>query len=379
MQFDLGADLDAFRASARDFARREIAPLVEEAERTERTPLEIFRKAGAAGFLGIRYPEAVGGSAATCLAETILREEFAAVCSGIAAALSVTSHLGTYPIHAFGSTEQQQAYLVPALAGEKISAFALTEPDAGSDVRAIKTRATRVADGWSLSGRKTFITNAPIADFMIVVAYTAPDKGTEGMALFIVDLPTDGVTIERISKMGNLSSEIAEVALEDVVVPEDALLGEELGAWKSVMNTLALGRVVVAGGAIGLASAALDLAIAYASERQAFGATIGSYQGVSFPLAHAHAQVEAARLAVYRAAWLFDEGRGPVREVSEAKLVAAEAALAAVDAAVRTFGGYGYMREFAIERLYRDARYFAIVEGTSEIHQRVIAAELGLR
>jgi alkylation response protein AidB-like acyl-CoA dehydrogenase len=378
VDFDLDPDLQAFAASARDFARREIAPLVDAAEEDERTPREIFKKAGEAGFLGIRYPEEIGGQAASVLAETLLREEFGAVCSGISAALSVSSHLGTYPIHAFGSAEQQDRYLRPALTGERISAFALTEPNAGSDVRAIKTRAVKEGDGWRLNGTKTFITNAPIADFMIVVAYTDPDAGIEGMGLFVVDLPAKGVSVNRLKKMGNLSSEIGEVSLADVVVPDEACLGGAGGAWKKVMETLGIGRVVVAGGALGIARAALEAAASYAAEREAFGRPIGAYQGVSFPLARAHASVEAARLAVHRAAWLFDQGRSPIREVSVAKYLAGEAALEAVDAAIRTFGGYGYMRESVIERLYRDARYFPIVEGTAEVHLRVIARRLGL-
>ena len=378
MNFDLPDELVAFRASAREFARREIAPRVEEAERTERTPRDLFLAAGKAGFLGIRYPESVGGGAASCLAETILREEIGYVCSGLGAALSVSSHLGTYPIHAFGTAEQQDHYLRGALTGEKVSAFALTEPDAGSDVRAIRTRATRSGDGWVLDGRKTFITNAPIADFMIVVAYTDPSAGIEGMALFVVDLPAEGVAVNRLKKMGNLSSEIAEVVLDEVLVPPEACLGGERGAFKKVMQTLNVGRVLVSGGAIGVARAALDGAVAYANDRSAFGRPIAEYQGVSFPLARSHAAIEAARLATYKAAWLFDEGRNPVLETSTAKLLAAEAALFVTDAAIRVFGGYGYMREYPIERYYRDARYFAIVEGTGEIHQRVIARELGL-
>ncbi|MDQ3916040.1 MAG: acyl-CoA dehydrogenase family protein [Actinomycetota bacterium] len=378
MDFDLPEELVAFRDAAREFARREVAPRVEEAERTERTPRELFRAAGAAGFLGIRYPESVGGSAAGCLAETVLREEIGYVCSGLGAALSVSSHLGTYPIHAFGTGEQQDRYLRGALSGEKVSAFALTEPDAGSDVRAIKTRAVRSGDVWMLNGRKTFITNAPLADFMIVVAYTDPAAGIDGMALFVVDLPAQGLSVSRMSKMGNLSSEIGEVVLDDVAVPADACLGGERGAFKKVMETLNVGRVLVSGGALGVARAALDGAVAYANDRKAFGHRIGEYQGVSFPLARAHAAIEGARLATYKAAWLFDEGRNPVLETSTAKLLAAEAALFVTDAAIRVFGGYGYMREYPIERYYRDARYFAIVEGTGEIHQRVIARELGL-
>jgi butyryl-CoA dehydrogenase len=378
MDFDLPEELTMFRDAARDFARREIAPLVDEAERTERTPRDLFRKAGAAGFLGVRYPESLGGSGASCLAEVVLREEFGYVCSGLAAALSVSSHLGTFPIHAFGSKEQQEAYLKPALAGEKVSAFGLTEPNAGSDVRGIQTKAVQSDGGWVLNGRKTFITNAPIADFMIVVAYTNPSAGIDGMALFIVDANADGLQVNRIEKMGNLSSEIGEVVLDDVFIPRDACLGGERGAFKKVMLTLNVGRVLVSGGAVGLAQAALDGAVDYAKDRRAFGHAIGSYQGVSFPLARAKATIDAARLAVYRAAWLFDQDRNTVIETSVAKLLAGEAAIDVTDKAIRAFGGYGYMREYPIERYYRDARYFAIVEGTQEIHQRVIAKELGL-
>ena len=263
MRFDLPDELVAFRQSAREFARREMAPLVDEAERSARTPLELFRKAGEAGFLGVRYPEDLGGSGATVMAETILREEFGYVCSGLAAALSVSSHLGTYPIYAFGTEEQQREYLIPVLRGEKISSFGLTEPNAGSDVRGIQTKAVRGDGGWVLNGSKTFITNAPIADYMIIVAYTDPAAGIEGMALFVVDTSLEGVTINRIEKMGNLSSEIGEVVLNDVAVPEEACLGGERGAFKKVMKTLNIGRVVVSGGAVGLAQAALDAAGAY--------------------------------------------------------------------------------------------------------------------
>lgn len=355
-----------------------MAPFVARAEAEERTPRDLFLKAGASGFLGIRYPESIGGQGASVLAETILREEWAHVCSGLAAALSVSSHLGTYPIHAFGTEEQQQRYLIPALRGEKVSSFALTEPEAGSDVRGIRTRARRSGAGWVLTGRKTYITNATIADFMIVVAYTDPEGGIDGMGLFVVDLPREGVEITPLKKMGHLSSEIGEVALENVELPPDACLGGEGGAWRRVMETLGIGRVVVSGGAVGLGQEAVDLATDYARERAAFGAPIGSNQGVSFPLARAQAALEAARLCVYKAAWLYDEGRDPVQETSTAKWLAGEAVLQATDAAVRTFGGAGYIRGSPIERLYRDARYFPIVEGTGEIHQLVISRRMGL-
>ncbi len=378
MDFDLPDELVQFRAAARDFARREIAPVVDEAERTERTPRDLFRKAGEAGFIGIRYPEELGGSGASCLAEAIQREEFGYVCSGLASALSVSSHLGTFPVYAFGSKAQQERYLGPALRGEKVSAFGLTEPNAGSDVRGIQTKAVRGDGGWILSGTKTFITNATIADFVIIVAYTDPSAGIDGMAMFVVDTDNENVQVNRLKKMGNLSSEIAEVVLSDAFVAEDALLGEERGAFKRVQKTLNIGRVLVGGGALGVAQAALDSAVEYAKERSAFGNPIGSYQGVSFPLARAHAMIEAARLAVYKAATLWDRDENPVLETSTAKLLAGEAGVGVTDICIRTFGGYGYMREYPIERYYRDARYFTIVEGTQEIHQRTIAKQLGL-
>jgi len=379
MDFDLSEDLRLFREAAREFARRELGPRVEEAERTERTPLELFRAAGEAGFLGVRYPEELGGAGVGCMAETILREEMGYVCSGLASALSVSSHLGTYPIYAFGTDEQRETYLVPALKGEKISAFGLTEPNAGSDVRGIQTKAVRNNGGWVLNGTKTFITNATIADFMIVVAYTDPGAGIEGMALFVVDADRPGVSVNRLKKMGNLSSEIGEVVLQDVEVPADACLGGETGAFKKVMKTLNIGRVLVSGGALGVARAALDAAVAYAKDRSAFGQEIGNYQGISFPLSRSHALVDSTRLAVYRAAWLFDQERDPVEETSVAKYLAGETALEVTDRAIRVFGGYGYMREYPIERYVRDARYFAIVEGTQEIHLRVISRQLGLK
>lgn len=378
MDIDLAPELKDFRDAARRFAEGVLGPHVERAEADEATPRELFVEAGRAGFLGIRYPESVGGQDASVLAETILREEMARVCSGLAAALSVSSHLGTYPIHAFGSPDQQQHYLVPALAGEKVSAFGLTEPGAGSDVRSITTRATRDGNDWVLTGRKTYITNATIADFVIVIAYTDPDAGTEGMAMFVVDLPNDRVEVTPLKKMGHLSSEIGEIALDDVRVPDEACLGGPTGAWKKVMKTLGIGRVVVSGGAIGLAQEAIDLAVEYAADRTAFGAPIGSNQGISFPLARAAAQTEAARLAVYRAARLYDDGGSPIKEVSIAKLLAGEAVVDATDTAIRVFGGSGYVRGSKIERLYRDARYFPIVEGTGEIHLRVIASQMGL-
>lgn len=378
MDFELPEEISAFRDSVRAFARREIAPLVDEAEESERTPRQLFDKAGQAGLIGIRYPEAVGGSDASVLAECIQREEFGYVCSGIASAISVSSHLGTFPVFEFGNDDQQQRWLVPALKGEKISAFGLTEPNAGSDVRGIQTKAVRGDGGWILSGTKTFITNATIADFVVVVAYTDPDAGIDGMAMFVVETDNDNVEINRLKKMGNLSSEIAEVVLSDAFVPDACLLGEPTGAFKHVQKTLNIGRVLVSGGALGVAQAALDSAVQYAKDRSAFGKTIGSYQGVSFPLAQAYAAIDSARLAVHRAACLWDQGKNPVIETSTAKLLAGEAGLSVTDKCIRTFGGYGYMREYPIERYYRDARYFAIVEGTQEIHQRVIAKQLGL-
>lgn len=379
MDFDLAPELEAFRDSVRSFAQREIGPLVDDAEDKQRTPVELFPKAGKHGFLGLRYPQEVGGAGAGMIAEMTLRMELSRVCAGIASALSVSSHLGSYPIFAFGSPEQQDRWLKPILSGEKITCFGLTEPAAGSDVRGIQATADKTGSGWVLNGRKIFITNSPICDLSIIVAYVDKDAGIDGMAIFVVEQGTPGFdSSKRLEKMGHWSSEIGELVLEDVEIPGDNLLGPERGGFKRVMQTLNGGRIIVAGGAIGVAEASFESAKKYVVEREAFGRKISEFQAVQHKLADIALDIQAAKQMTNWAAWLYDQDRNPSWEASMAKLYATEMVLRVTDLALRLFGGYGYIKEFPIERYYRDARMFNIVEGVSDIHRNVIAKSLGL-
>jgi butyryl-CoA dehydrogenase len=377
MDFELSDELLAFRDSVRSFAEREIGPLVEDAEAKQRTPVEIFPKAGKHGFLGLRYPAEVGGAGAGMLAEMTLRLELSRVCAGLASALSVSSHLGSYPIFAFGNDEQVERWLKPILAGDKITCFGLTEPAAGSDVRGIRATAEKRDGGWVLNGRKIFITNGPICDLAIIIAYVDREAGIDGMAMFVVEQGTPGFdSTRRLEKMGHYSSEIGELLLEDVEIPNENLLGPERGGFKRVMETLNGGRIVVAGGSIGVAEAAFDVALRYVEEREAFGKKIGDFQAVQHKLADIALDIQAARHMTSWAAWLYDQGRNPTWEASMAKLYASEMALRVTELALRVFGGYGYIKEFPIERYYRDARMFNIVEGVSDIHRNIIARSL---
>lgn len=379
MDFEIPDEIKAFRDSVRSFAEREIDPLVEEAEEKQRTPLALFPKAGHHGFLGLRYPEDVGGAGAGMLAEMTLRMELSKACAGIASALSVSSHLGSFPIFAFGNPTQIDRWLRPILKGEKITSFGLTEPAAGSDVRGIKATAVKTDAGWVLNGRKIFITNGPFCDLSIVVAYVDKEAGIDGMALFVVEQGTEGFdSSRRLEKMGHYSSEIGELVLENVEVPKENLLGPERGGFKRVMQTLNGGRIVVAGGAIGVAEAAFEVARRYVGEREAFGQPIGKFQAVQHKLADMALDIQAAKQMTYWAAWLYDQDRNPTWEASMAKLYATEMVLRVTDLALRVFGGYGYIKEFPIERYYRDARMFNIVEGVSDVHRNVIAKSLGL-
>ncbi|HVE76273.1 MAG TPA: acyl-CoA dehydrogenase family protein [Actinomycetota bacterium] len=377
MDFELSPELKEFQQSVRAFAEREIAPVVEESERLQRTPRDLFRKAGAAGFLGLRYPVEVGGAGAGMIAEMTLRKELSRVCAGIASALSVSSHLGSYPIFAFGNDDQISRWLKPILLGEKVTCFGLTEPGAGSDVRGIKTRATRTDKGWVLNGRKTFITNGPFCDLAIIVAYVDPEAGIDGIALFVVEQGAAGFdSSHRLEKMGHLSSEIGELILDSVEVPAENLLGPERGGFHRVMETLNGGRIVVAGGSIGVAEAALEAGVRYSGEREAFGRKIEDFQAVRHKLADAAVDLQAARLMTGWAASLYDAGKKPTWQASMAKLYASEMVLRVTDQMIRLFGGYGYIREFPIERFYRDARMFNIVEGVSDIHRNIIGGSL---
>ncbi len=381
MTFELPDEAQALKESAAAFAAREIAPVVEEAERNEKFPRDLYSKAGQAGFIGMRYPDELGGQGAGITAEVLWRETCSYQCAGIASALSVPGNIGSYPIYEFGSAEQQQRYLPKVTAGEWMGAFALTEPEAGSDVKGIRSTAERKNGLWVLSGRKMFITCAPSADFFIFTCYTDRDLGYEGIANFILDrslLPDDAIT--PLKTLGHRSSEVGEVAVDRIEVPDDALIGEPTGGFRRAARTLNGGRLVVAGGAIGTGQRAVDVSVAYAKERRAFDREIGGFQAVAFRLADIAAAIDSARVTVYWAASRWDAGSESPKDVAVAKLIASEAAVRAASEGLRTFGGYAYIGgEFPIERLFRDSRYYVIVEGTSDVQHLVLARQLGLK
>ncbi len=378
MDFALSEQQRIFREQFRRFCEKEISPLVEDAEETETFPLELFPKMASLGYLCPRYPPTYGGPGIDKITEVVMREELSRVSQGIATSWSAHSHLGTYPIFKWGSEQQKQAFLIPAIRGEKIAAFALTEPDAGSDVRFIRTTARKSGGDYVINGRKIFITNGNICDFLTLVAYTNPSLGYQGISMFIVERGTPGFMVTRkLKKEGVRSSETAELLFEECRIPADYRIGDE-GAFFRLMHTLNEGRVGVAGNCVGIAQAAYEAALRYAKSRIQFGHPIGRFQAIQFKLVEMATEIEAARLLVYRAAWMIDQGLEPVKEASMAKLYASEVAVRAAREAVQIHGGYGMMREFPVGRFLRDALVYTVGEGTSEIQKKIIAKEIGL-
>ena len=379
MDFDFREEHLIFARSVREFAEREIAPLVEEAERKEEFPVELFPKMGELGYLCIMCPEEYGGAGADRVSECILMEELGRVCLGIASGFLSHSSVSTAVILHFGTEEQKRRYLVPAIKGERIAAFALTEPNAGSDAAAIESTAKRVGDGYLLSGSKTLITNATISDFVIVAAYIDKSKGSRGIAIFVVDRATPGFAEPRkLHKFGLLSADLGELFFEDCRLPQESLVGEEEGGFAKIMQVLNSGRMVVGARAVGLAQAAYEAAVNYARERVQFGRPIGKFQAIAFKLADMLTDLEAARLMVYRAAWLYDQGRPCIKEASMAKLLATEMAVRVSGEALHIHGGYGFTTDFPVQRYFRDAKFGTVVEGTSEIQRLIISRQIGL-
>jgi alkylation response protein AidB-like acyl-CoA dehydrogenase len=288
--------------------------------------------------------------------------------------------LGTFPLFVFGTEEQKGNFLRPAIQGEKIGALALTEPNAGSDIQAIESKATRAGKRYLLQGSKMFVTNGTIADFVLAAAYTQRSKGIDGISLFVVEKGTPGFHVSRkLKKEGSRSSETAELSFEDCLIPEENLVGGREGAFREILKTLVEGRVVVAAGATGVARAAFEAALQYAKERVAFGRPIGHFQAIGFKLADMITWIEMARTMIYRVAWMIDRRKTCVAEASMAKLFATEMAEKVTSEAMQVFGGYSQMREFPVGRYWRDARQLKIGEGTSEIQRRIICRQLGLK
>lgn len=381
MDFELSEEQKMLRESVRDFAQKEVAPLVEEAEATEHFPRQIMPKMGQLGYLCIYYPAKYGAAEMGKVSEGILLEELAKVNSGIASVVMVQSGIGTSIVLNYGTEEQRQKYLIPAIKGLKIWAFGLTEPNAGSDAGGIQTKAVKVGNQWQLDGSKTFITNAPIADSVLISAYTDKSKGAgRGISVFIVEKGTPGFTVsKKLSKLGNRCAETGELALDSVRIPAENIVGEEGRGFGYLMSSLASGRISHSWRSIGVAQAAFEASVKYANERSQFGQTIGKFQAIAFKLAKMSMEIEASRWLSFHAAWKYDQKLSFNKEASEAKLFASEVVARAVDEAMQIHGGYGYMMDSPIQRYYRDCKLFPITEGTSEIQQLVISREIGIK
>ncbi|HLT57727.1 MAG TPA: acyl-CoA dehydrogenase family protein [Limnochordales bacterium] len=375
----LSPDHQAIQAMARDFARSEVAPLVEEYQRRRALPPDIVRRMGEQGLIGIMFPEEYGGAGGDVLAQALAVQEISKVDAGIGVTLLVQV-LALYPIWQHGTEEQKRRYLPAGLRGEIIGAIGMTEPDAGSDFAAVQTRAVRDGDAWVIDGRKTFITNGPVADFVLVAARTVPGAGRKGLSLFIVDRGTPGFSVARkLDKMGWHTSETGELLFEGCRLPAEQLLGREQQGFYYVMEDFNLERVFLAAQCVGLGEAAYEAARDYALARRQFGRPIVAFQAVRHQLVEMYAQVEQARLLLYQACGAYQDGGGDrVLAASLAKWVASEMVNRVTGQAVQIHGGYGYVTDYPVERYYRDARVYTIGGGTSEIQKEIMARRLGL-
>jgi alkylation response protein AidB-like acyl-CoA dehydrogenase len=370
--FELPEDIKLLKNAVREFAEKEIKPFGKEYDEKGEYPWEILRKAAKLGFIAPDLPEEYGGSNLSVLGCAVIVEEFTRADSSIGTAI-FSSSLGCPMVKYFGTEEQKEKYLPRIPKGEAVSAIAITEPDCGTDVAAIKTRATKKDGGWILNGTKTFITNGSIADWVVVLAKTNPELGYKGMSAFIVETSWKGYEARRIKKMGLNCHDTAEVFLRDVFVPSENLVGMENMGFYQLMRFFNESRIGVAASQLGMAEGAYERALEYAKQRKSFGKPLIEHQAVAFKLADMFTEIEAARLLVYRAAWLLSKGRPNPALSSAAKLFASEVAVRVTYEAVQIFGGYGYSKEYDVERYYRDARVGTIYEGTSEAQRIVIS------
>lgn len=367
---------DLFRQSVRQFIETEVVPHTHEWETNRRIPIAIFRRMGALGYLGLPFPEEFGGVNADFWYSVVFLEELARCgMGGFTTAVSVHEYMAVNHISKAGSYELKQRYLVPAIAGEKVAALAITEPDTGSDVSAIRTTALRTdaGDEFIVNGAKTFITNGTYGDFVTLVVKTKSDAGTNGISLIVVDLDSPGVTRTKLDKMGWHSSDTAEIRFDDVRVPISNLIGQGNRGFYYLMESLQLERLVAAVMAVSGAQLALDWTLTYLNEREAFGKKIGTFQAIRHKIADVATEIEMARQFVYHTCWLFTQGEVVVKECSMAKLAASELQKRVVDTCLQFFGGYGYMEDYPIARAYRDVRVGTIAGGSSEIMREIIA------
>ena len=381
MDFRLTKEEALFQKMCREFALNEVEPIAAEIDAEERYPEETVQKLMKYGLMGIQFPKEVGGSGGNYICYSIAIEEMSRVCGTTGGIMSAHGTLGAWPIYAFGTPEQKEKWLRPLIEpkeGAKIGAFGLTEPNAGTDSAAQQTMAVKQEDGsYIMNGSKVFITGGGRADTYVVFAMTDKTKGNKGISAFIVDKDDPGFSIGKIEhKMGIRGSQTAELIFEDVHLPADRLLGKENGGFKIAMMTLDGGRIGIASQALGIAEGALERTVAYVKERKQFGRAIGAFQNTQFQLADMATKVEAAQLLVYKAAMAKATQKSYSVEAAKAKLYAAEVAMEVTTKAVQLHGGYGYTREYEVERMMRDAKITEIYEGTSEVQRMVISGAL---
>jgi acyl-CoA dehydrogenase len=380
VSFGLTDEQKALRELARDFAANEIRPKEHEYDEKMQHPADVIAKAHEVGLMNLHIPEEYGGAGLSSFEGMLVSEELNWGCSGIGTSISANG-LGAGPVLLFGSDEQKATWMPPLVESPILCSFGLSEPGAGSDVASLKTTAVREGDEYILNGSKTFITNAGYAAWTVVFAKTDPRSGSKGMSAFIVPMDTPGVTIEsHLDKMGQRATDTSAFALQDVRVPAANRIGAEGDGFKIAMATLDFTRPGTAIGAVGVAQAAFEHSVAYAKERVTFDVPIAMHQGVNFLIADMATEIEGARLLTWQAAWMLDQGYGRKATLysSFAKRFAADTAMKVTTDAVQVFGGYGYMKEYPVEKLMRDAKLFQIYEGTSQIQRLVIAKEIFL-
>ncbi len=378
LNFDLDQEQLMIQKMIREFAEEEVAPGADERDRTGEFPRDIFYKLADLGLMGLPFPEEFGGGGGDTVSFAIVVEELSRVCGSTGITYSAHISLGGAPINLFGTPEQKEKYLTPVCKGEYLGAFGLTEPNAGSDAGGTQTTAYLDGDEWVINGSKIFITNASYAKNLALTAVTDKSKGTNGITAFIVPTDAPGFTVlNNFEKMGLHASNTTELVMDNVRVPKENLLGKEGNGFKQFLATLDGGRIGIAAMAVGIAQGAYEKSLQYAKERKQFGQSLSSFQAIQFKLADMAMNIELARNLTYKAAWLKDQGRKFKKEAAMAKLFASEMCMRVCDQAVQIHGGYGYMKEYQVERYMRDAKLLEIGEGTSEVQRMVIAKTIG--
>jgi alkylation response protein AidB-like acyl-CoA dehydrogenase len=378
MNFDLTTEQKLIQKTIREFSEAEVAPGAEQRDKDKRFPKEIFQKLGELGMMGLPFPEEYGGADSDTISFAIVVEELSRACGSTGITYSAHISLGGAPLHLFGTKEQKLKYLTPICTGESLGAFGLTEPNAGSDAGGTQTEAILDNNQFIINGNKCFITNASFAKHLALTAITGRQGAKKEISAIIVPTDAEGFkVIDNYEKMGLNASNTTELVLEDVHVPEENLLGKRGEGFRQFLITLDGGRIGIGAMAVGIAQAAYEKALHYAKERIQFGKSLSSFQAIQFKLADIAMKIELARNMVYKAAWLKDQGRSFSKEASMAKLYASEICMEVTNQAVQIHGGYGYMKEYHVERFMRDAKLLEIGEGTSEIQRMVIARSIG--